>query len=153
VIDVRTRQWDKWSRSEGASLLETALIAPVLLLLVAGTIDLGRAYTAAIEVQEAAHAGALYGAQNPTDSAGMQTTAESQTSTFSGLTATASYGCECSDGSSAVASCATIPDCTYNYVDYVSVTATVEFSPIFPYPGLPSSFKLSSTSRLRAGGD
>lgn len=153
MIRVGTRQWDKWNRSEGASVLETALIAPVLLLLVAGTVDLGRAYTAAIEVQEAAHAGALYGAQNPTDSAGMQETAEEEASNFSGLTATASYGCECSDGSSAVTSCTTIPTCTYNYVDYVSVTATVEFKPIFPYPGLPSSFKLSSTSRLRAGGD
>lgn len=153
MTDDRTRQLGKWSLSEGASLLETALIAPVLLLLVAGTVDLGRAYTAAIEVQEAAHSGALYGTQNPTDRTGMQKTAEGQASNFSELTATASYGCECSDGSSAVESCTTIPTCTYNYVDYVSVTATVEFSPIFPYPGLPSSFKLNSTSRLRAGGD
>lgn len=153
MIDAKKWRLGKWIRDEGASLLETALIAPVLLLLVSGTVDLGRAYDAAIEVQEAAHSGALYGTQNPTDSTGMQKAAEGQASNFSGLTATASYGCECSDGSSAVASCTTIPTCAYNYVDYVSVTATVEFSPIFPYPGLPSSFKLNSTSRLRAGGD
>lgn len=143
----------KWTRSDGSSLLETALVAPILLLLVAGAVDFGRACTVAIEVEDAAHAGALYGEQNPTDSAGMKEAALNEVPDLSGLTATAAYGCECSDGSSPVPSCTTIPVCTYNYVDYVSVTATVQLSPLVTYPGLPSSLNLSSTSRLRAGGD
>lgn len=142
----------KNSGTEGSSLLETALVVPILLLLVAGAVDLGRAYTTAIEVEAAAHAGALYGAQNPTDRAGMEAATENQ-SNLSGLTSTASYGCECADGSSAVPSCGTIPDCPDNYVDYVSVTATAQFVPLLRYPGLPSSLQMSSTSHLRAGGD
>lgn len=141
------------SRHDGSSILETALVMPVLLVLVMGTVDFGRAYYVAIEVASAAHAGAVYGIQNPTDTAGMEAASKLDAPDISALTPVATYGCECSDGSAAVASCTAPPACTYNYVNYVSVTTTTIYTPLVPYPGIPHSLTLTSTARMRVGGD
>lgn len=138
---------------EGAALVETALLMPVMLLLLVGAVDLGRAYYVAVEVASAAHAGAVYGVQNATDTAGMESAASLDAPDINGLTPVASYGCECSDGTSAVADCAYTPSCSYNYVNYVSVTVTATYAPLVSYPGVPGSLNLSSTARMRAGGD
>lgn len=138
---------------EGSAILETAFIVPVMVLMIVGAVDLGRAYYVAIEVASAAHAGALYGIQNPTDTSGMITAAELDAPDITTLSPSAAYGCECSDGGSVVPSCTTAPGCTYNYVNYVSVTAAATYTPLMPYPGLPSSITLISTTRMRAGGD
>lgn len=126
---------------------------PVLFLLICGAIDFGRAYYTAIEVASAAHAGALYGAQNPTDISGMETAANHDASDMSAIQSSAVHGCECADGSSSVSSCTSTPSCPDNYVNYVAVTATYTYAPLIKYPGIPSQITLSSTSRLRVGGD
>jgi hypothetical protein len=53
------------SRNRGQSLVEFALVLPVLLLIVAGAIDLGRAYLTTINIQNAAKEGAFQGARDP----------------------------------------------------------------------------------------
>jgi Flp pilus assembly protein TadG len=55
----------------GSSLIEMAFIMPLLLLILFGVVDFGRAYYLAIEVAGAARAGAVYGSQYPTDTVGM----------------------------------------------------------------------------------
>ena len=50
----------------GQSLVELALITPILLSLVIGTVEMGRYASMSIMVGNAARAGADYGAQNPT---------------------------------------------------------------------------------------
>ena len=139
--------------SEGASFVELALVLPVFMLMIIPVIDLGRGFYAAIEVASAAHAGAMYGLENPSDTAGMIQAAKSGASNLSNVTATATYGCECSDGTSPVASCTSTPSCTHNYVTYVDVTVTSPYSTAFGYPGLPSSMNITREFRLRAGGD
>ena len=62
----------------------------ILLLLLVGAIDMGRACYAAIEVCAAANAGAEYGPQNPTDTSGIQNAASLNTPNLNGLTSTAS---------------------------------------------------------------
>ena len=52
-------------RETGASLVETALILPFLLLLTLGVIDISRAYFDAAKVQEAAQEGVVYASLNP----------------------------------------------------------------------------------------
>jgi Flp pilus assembly protein TadG len=141
------------SRHDGSSILETALVMPVMLLMVMSTVDFGHAFCVAIEVASAAHAGAVYGIQNPTDTAGMEAASKLDAPDVSTLTPVATYGCECSDGSAAVASCTAPPACTYNYVSYVSVTTTATYTPLIQYPGIPHSLTLTSTARMRAGGD
>jgi Flp pilus assembly protein TadG len=137
----------------GTSLPEMALVLPVLILMLAGLVDLGRAYYYAISVSSAAHAAAVYGVQNPTDVEGMMNAASTSAPDISSLDTNASYGCECYDGSSVVADCSSPPSCSENYVNYVVVTTSATFQTIIPYPGLPSSFTLQGNARMRSGGD
>lgn len=52
----------KWlRREEGQSYLETALVLPILILLVMGVLDIGRAFNAYVVVMNAAREGARYG--------------------------------------------------------------------------------------------
>ena len=140
--------------SEGGSFVELALILPMFLLIFVPAVDIGRLFYVSIEVASAAQAGAAYGIQNPTDATGMQSASTAGASNLLKVSATATYGCECSDGSSASASCAAVPaTCTYNYVNYVDVVATAPYSTTFTYPGLPSSMNISREIRLRVGGN
>ena len=139
------------ARERGASLLEFALLFPFLSLLLLGVIDFGRAYYLNIEVSNAAYVGALYGSQNPTDATGMQNAALGEAPDVSGIAATATYGCECSDGTSPITQCTSQPSCTVNVVKYVQVTTSATYRTLFPWPGIPSSFSLQGTARLRAG--
>jgi Flp pilus assembly protein TadG len=52
-------------RSRGQSVVEFALVLPILLLLLAATVDFGRLFYAYVAVQNAAKEGALYGARSP----------------------------------------------------------------------------------------
>lgn len=135
----------------GSSLVELALMLPFLVLLLLGIVDFGRAYYLSVEVNNAAHTGALYGTQNSTDTTGMQNAATGDAPDVSGIAATATYGCECSDGSNPVANCTSPPTCAVNVVNYVQVTTSATYKPLFPWPGIPSSLTLQGSARLRAG--
>jgi Flp pilus assembly protein TadG len=137
----------------GSALVELALVLQVLLFVLVILVDLGRAYYYAISIASAAHAAAVYGLQNPTDESGIKLAASSSASDISSLSTSVSYGCECDDGSSVVADCSTPPSCSDNYVNFVSATTTATFTPLLPYPGIPASFTLERSARLRSGGD
>jgi Flp pilus assembly protein TadG len=138
---------------DGASLVELAIVLPLFLLLLFGAVDFGRAYFLATEVAGAAHAGAEYGAQNPTDTAGIETAATDDAPNVPNLSVgTPSYGCECSDGTLYSASCNPAPTtCSANVVYRVSVTVSATYTPLFPWPKLPSSMSFSSTAVMRSG--
>jgi Flp pilus assembly protein TadG len=53
------------NRGTGQSLVEFALILPLMVLIIAGLFDLGRAFFASITITNAAREGARYGALNP----------------------------------------------------------------------------------------
>jgi hypothetical protein len=146
-------------REDGTAILETAFLASFLILLLLGAVDFGRAYYVAIEVSSAAHEAALYGSQNFTDTAGMETVAASNASDVSTLVATATYGCECYDGSSSSALCAVPPaSCPIpsgsstsigNIVYYVQVNTTATYNALFNYPGIPGSLSFRGQARMR----
>lgn len=52
-------------REDGAALVEFAIVAPLLVILVFGVVDLGRALYTHVTIQEAAQEGALYGSFAP----------------------------------------------------------------------------------------
>jgi Flp pilus assembly protein TadG len=56
----------------GQSLVEMAVSLPLLLLLVAGALDLAHVYSVSSIVANAAREGARYGATQPNDSSGIQ---------------------------------------------------------------------------------
>lgn len=55
------------SKDRGATLVETALVVPLLVVLVMGIADLGRGLAAQITLRDAVSEGALYGSQSPND--------------------------------------------------------------------------------------
>jgi len=55
-------------KENGQSLLEMALILPVLIIILAGVLDLGRLYYAYVSVTDAAAEGAAYAAMHPEQS-------------------------------------------------------------------------------------
>ncbi|MFQ5858046.1 MAG: TadE/TadG family type IV pilus assembly protein [Anaerolineae bacterium] len=72
------RQLDKVSQQEGQSLAELALLLPLLLLVMAGALDLGRAFHAHTTVVNAAREGARYGIFQPADSSGIRDQVEQE---------------------------------------------------------------------------
>jgi len=152
-----------WVKSErGASMVELGLMLPFLGLLLLGVIDFGRAYYLGVEVQNAAEAGALYGTQNLTDITGIESAATTDAPNVPGISATATNGCECSDGSAVTPSasptanaCPTPPTtCTgsLSLVDYVQVNTTATYTTMFHswiIPGLPTSITLKGSAKLR----
>jgi hypothetical protein len=139
-----------FNSDEGSSVLETALVLPLLILMLAVAVDLGRAFSAAIVTTSAAQAGALYGIQHPTDKVGMTAAATLDADRLPTLVPLASYGCECSDGSDPISDCTGEPSCPANSVYYVEVDTTAVYTPLFPYPGLASTFTLRGKARMRA---
>jgi Flp pilus assembly protein TadG len=141
-----------WFRSEsGASLIELALVMPVLLLFLFGVVDFGRAYFLQLEVAGAADAGAVYGSQFPTDASGITSAAQMDAPDVPGFTTTSSWGCECSDGTSVTPSCGSAPSCSINLVYYVTVKASATYHPLFPWPGIPSPMSLYASTTMRSG--
>jgi len=135
---------------DGSSALELALVMPLFVLLFVVIVDLGRAYYAAMEVSAAAEAGALYGIQNPFDTSGLLTASRLGAPDLPALAVTSSFGCSCSDGTLQSASCSVAPSCPFNIINYVQVQTSVIYIPWLRYPGLPASFVLRRSVRLRA---
>ncbi|OQY16909.1 MAG: hypothetical protein B6I35_15300 [Anaerolineaceae bacterium 4572_32.2] len=61
-------RWHK-KKERGQSMLEFALVLPVLLIILAGVLDLGRLYFAYVAVTDAAGEGASYAAIHPDNTA------------------------------------------------------------------------------------
>lgn len=154
-MTIRNR-FDLLRSDAGASLVEMAILLPLFMLLMAIAVDLGRAYYLVLELQGAANAAAVYGIQNPTDSAGMSTAAQDNAPNVPGLTVgTHSYGCECSDGTSYVvnSTCGSTPACTgLTQVYRVNVTVTATYKPLFPWPAIASTMSFSSSASMRSAG-
>lgn len=59
-------------KEQGQSLVELALSFTLILLVLAGAVDFGRAFFALISLRDAAQEGVIYASMNPTDVAGIQ---------------------------------------------------------------------------------
>lgn len=167
-----------WRRQQsGQTLLELALLTPVLLLLLLGVIEIGRYAYISILVSSAARAGAAYGSQSVADSGdtpGIQTAADNDFlnngQSVSTLTVTAWTTCACDSGGSlssqtgapgsnncstssnpsittTIAACSTSGG---HWVIMCNVEASGKFNSLFNYPGIPSPITVDQTATLRA---
>lgn len=66
--------------AKGQALAEFAIILVVLMFLLLGTLDLGRAFYYQVALTNAAREGARYGASNPTDAAGIVARVQAESS-------------------------------------------------------------------------
>lgn len=160
--------------NRGAALVELALTTPLFLIMILGATELGRMAYYGIEVENAARAGASYGAVNmgnAFDYATVQQAAKNDAPDLPGLVATASTACVCetvdtstgtpsynpstgtvscsssavSDGACTGASNTT----TLNTIEYVTVSTQAQVKSLFQLPGLPSVFTLYGYSQMR----
>jgi len=71
------------AHERGANIVEAAFVIPLLLILLVGVVDLGRAYFTYITIVNAAREGARWGVAHPTDTSGMcaKAAAEAQSNT------------------------------------------------------------------------
>ena len=156
----------------GQSMLEFALMAPFLLLLMTGVVELGRVIFYTVAVNHAATAGVDFAAQDATTAQNLNQTQlyATQDANFPGTTATATYGCYCDTG--AGVSCTYQPggqDCTGSngdscscgtigskcsaagdqIVECVQVTTKATITPLFHFPALPASYQANGHAVLR----
>ena len=139
--ETRKRNWlGRLIRSRrGQSLVELALIAPVLIILALGVIDYGRVYFAFVSVTNGARNGAHFASNSPSAAtdipsirdAAMGDMNELLNTSPSNPNVTSETGTDSQGGL------------------YADVTVTYTFSTIFPWPGLPSSFEVERTVRAR----
>jgi Flp pilus assembly protein TadG len=150
-LKMRTREAQR-----GSSLIELAffvilMFVPILFL----SVDFGRAYYMNIEVTNAARAGAQYAVADPSASlTNIQNAAKADGPDLSAMTAVAVTGCMCSDGSSPQTPCSstTPPTCVgTRLINYVQVNTQITYTPIFPYPWLPSSILLKGQALFPTG--
>jgi Flp pilus assembly protein TadG len=129
----------------GQAIVEVALVAPLLLLLALGAIDVGRFAQFDARLASSARAGAQYGSQNlvtAADTAGMSAAGTNDVQNQTGITVAGTSFCKCADGSSTAC---TASACSANHrLLYVSVSATGTFKPLFKY-----IFGVSASPRVR----
>jgi Flp pilus assembly protein TadG len=114
----------------GNLVIEFALALPILFLLMAGLLDLGRYSLQKSSILQGAREGAQYGSLFPSDSDNINATARNATG-LSDVTAVNEVFCECSSNpGTALASCTT--SCTSPAVrkKYVKVTVTRSFDSV-----------------------
>jgi Flp pilus assembly protein TadG len=127
MVDVMHRLKDLWADRRGNFAIEFALALPVLLLLLAGLLDLGRLSIEKSALLQGAREGAQYGILAPSDTANIQTTAQNATG-ISGATATASTFCECVSGTSVACTSSCTGGATIK--QYVTVNTTAPFKSV-----------------------
>ena len=121
----------------GQSLAEFALILPVLMIIVLGTVDLGRVFFAYISVTNAARNGAQYAAsdsENVADVTGIRDAALADTGQLLNTSA--------ANPDVAIAT----GDDSQGHL-YAEVTVSYDFSTLFPWPGLPDSVNVQRKVR------
>jgi Flp pilus assembly protein TadG len=135
----------------GQAMIEFALILPVLLLILVGVIELGRAAYFYLEVADAAKAGAQFGSQtmaNAENPAAILQAAQNNAvdlpTNLSGYL-TSQVTCTC-PGTGVASPCGGAAGCAYPTVYLTVIVTNYPLNPIFTYPGLPSTFNINNYS-------
>lgn len=135
----------------GTSIIEFAVVTPVLLFLLIGGIDLGRSMYLGILAANAARAGASYGSynlQSAADNTGMASAATTDAPGASWNPPSVTPLCSVSGGTPAPCTVSSTGP-PVNTVYYVQVIVTGSFATLVKYPGLPSRISVSGTSVMR----
>jgi hypothetical protein len=144
----RPRPTSRIASEEGQALVEFALCLSILTLVFAGIVDYDLMIQQAMQIGEAASAGAQYGAipGNEKDLSGMQTAATNAAPGVSGLNVTASDVFICPPWG--VVSSSTICLGYGTPLEYVQVQTSATVSPLLHWAGISSS-SITSTVLFR----
>jgi Flp pilus assembly protein TadG len=149
--------------SDGTALVEFALAAPILVTLVLGIADFGLLAAKNAALEGATRVGAEYARDNSTCQSNIQATScisgiktamqsggnFSPALTFPSSSPPFPASCECDDGTSITCGTTCVgAGKTPNRV-LVTVTATQAYTPILPWPGIPTSLTASTELRIQ----
>ena len=153
----------------GGALVELGLLLPIFTVLLLAVLDVGRGYYYALEVSNAARAGAQYGYQSSgtmMDTTGIKNAALkdghdvgasggscSGSACWNSGYPASTWGCMCSDGTQKTTSCGVTLTCSASsrQVNYVDVQTQATYSLLIPWPGIPSTVTLKGETQLWAG--
>ncbi len=143
--------------AHGSVVVEIALLTPVLLLMLIAAVDFGSFIYQKMQLQSAARAGAQFAIQSDatiTDTTGIENAVRTASELdFGGVTITTTEFCGCSDGSESAPDTTTgcSGTCTGGEFPglFVRVVVTGDFTPLFPYPGIPNPVSLEAETSLR----
>jgi len=138
--------------TEGSVAAEFAFLAPMILVITIGTVDLGLLSTKMSSLAGATRIGAEYGRLHPSDTPGIKSYIQNSMRFDPPLTFPASFplSCECDDGGSipCTVSCATAGRPGPNRV-FIRITANQAATPILPWPGFPTTLTAATELRLQ----
>lgn len=152
----------KNTSQRGAALIEFALVTPLLIMVLIGLIEVGRLTYFSIEVANAAHAGAQYGALSYQNAGGSGMSVAAQNdgqNSISDLQTIADYVCACWNPSTAAetptaptqAACGVSCATGGHMVTYAQVSVTGTIHALFDYTavGIPNQWAVTRVATMR----
>jgi len=124
----------------GQSLIELTFAIPFLILVLFGAAEFGRLCYLSTEVTNAAHAAALYGAQNrgtASDNTGISTRANNDGADLTGLSVSPQHLCAASYNDTPTADCSGTPA-----IEYVQVNTQLSVASLFHSYGFGRNYTL-----------
>jgi hypothetical protein len=140
-----------FGNEEGLAAVEFAIIAPVLLMFLVGVVDFGLYINDRMRLESLARASAEYVVKGGSEDAVMQDVVygaggvnaeESEEWEMSGQSI-----CSCGDGEEVVCG-SSCPDNGYQR-RYYTFSITRNYTPLFPYPGIPEVIEMTGDARLQ----
>jgi len=145
------RAWGRLGRLGdecGSVAVEFALAVPILVLLLGGLADFGRAFYDRMALETAARGAVQYARQYPHDTAGIRLAALNAGRLPATITVDAPAPfCECPDGTPN--ECSTACPSGEAVLRFLSVTVREDFQTLFSYPGIPSPLPLVGAAVIR----
>ncbi len=139
-------------RRKGSVMIEFALLAPLLMLMMAGAADFARVLYHAITVINSSEVGSLFGSQSNVYSVGhtqINHLAELDAGDLEGVSSTSSIYCDCPDGVEV--------DCQEGFCPgyglprlYSRTLVQQTFEPMIPWPGIPNPVVVAKETFIRA---
>ena len=140
----------------GMIVVELAMVAPLLMLMMVGAADFSRVFYHAIEVSNASGTSAFYGSGSTVRAAStavIEEIAQEDAGDLSGVTVTSSSFCDCPDNTTGLSGAVSCVDTTCAGFGlprvYSRVTVQQSFELLIPWPGVPNPVTLSRESFFR----
>jgi len=143
------------ARRRGSAITEFAIMSPLFLMLLGGTMDFSRLFSQSMMLHNAARAGAQFALgkdSNMYDMAGIQQAAVASQPNMAGMTATAALVCKLppadasEQGDGATIACGSVS----GYVrQYLEITTSKNYELLSSYLSLPTNFPLKGKAVVR----
>jgi Flp pilus assembly protein TadG len=137
----------------GQSMIELALLLPMMLLILLGVIEFGRAAYFYLEVADAAKAGAQFGSQSMANAVNgdaiLQAAQNNAVDLPTSLGASGAFNtqitCTC-PGTGTASPCGGALGCAYPTVYLTVEVVNYPLQTLFAYPGIPTTFSINNYS-------